>query len=239
MQLNFIVLQILREVSSINKKVGAIEEFSSSVKERLNDIEKFLSSSDLYPGRNFTMPQTLIYDQRNAPLLETSLYESTQQQSASFMENTPLYEPPSNPWDTSPSGSQWNYSPVRQCIPQYSYGSSTPRRVELTNVPVRPQYAAQTFPVARPVHLTTEEHKEKDIPTSSSTTKTRFSAKYLTDIKKASTSRYNFAVNLVRECFSDHLVICQLTFNLKIFIKVNLVSYQKSVDTEPINCVGV
>ena len=40
------------------------------------------------------MPQTLIYDQRNAPLLETSLYDSTQQRSASFMENTPLYEPP-------------------------------------------------------------------------------------------------------------------------------------------------
>ena len=54
---------------------------------------------------------------------------------------------------------------------------------------MRPQYAAaqQAFPVARPVHLTTEEHKEKDMPPSSTTTKTRFFAKYLTDIKKAST----------------------------------------------------
>lgn len=62
-QLNFIVLQILREVSSINKKVGAMymEEFSSSIKHRLNDIEKFLSS-DLYPI-NERMPQTLIYNQ--------------------------------------------------------------------------------------------------------------------------------------------------------------------------------
>ena len=31
----------------------------------------------------------------------------------------------------------------------------------------------------------------------------------------------------------------QLTFNLKISLKVNLVTYQKSLDTEPIKCVGV
>ena len=98
--------------------------------------------------------------------METSLYEPTQQQSASFME-TSLHEPTSNPWDTSPSGSQWNCSPVRQHIPQYPYESSTPGRLGLTNIPVQPQYAAtrQTLPVVRPVHLTTESHKEKDFGT--------------------------------------------------------------------------
>ena len=35
------------------------------------------------------------------------------------------------------------------------------------------------------------------------------------------------------------LVICQLTFNLKIFIKSEFDTYLKSLDTKPINCVGV
>ena len=37
--------------------------------------------------------------------------------------------------------------------------------------------------------------------------------------------------------YMHHLVICQLTLTLN--CQVNLVPYQKSLDTEPINCVGV
>ena len=36
-----------------------------------------------------------------------------------------------------------------------------------------------------------------------------------------------------------HLVIFQLTSTSKLSLRVNLVPYQKSLDTEPINCVGV
>ena len=35
------------------------------------------------------------------------------------------------------------------------------------------------------------------------------------------------------------LAICQFDFTLKLSLKVNLVPYQKSWDTKPINCVGV
>ena len=45
----------------------------------------------------------------------------------------------------------------------------------------------------------------EDPAPSSTTTKAHFSAKFLTDIKKASSFRYNFAVNLVRECFTEEI----------------------------------
>ena len=160
-----------------------MEESSVSTKERLDDIEEFLTGNHLYAVKegSFMTPQSSTYDEQNAMFMDTS-----------------LYGPSSNPWD-SPSGSQWNCSPVRQCIPNYSYASCTPRRLGtpgfqgLPSVSLqRSQYSAvqQTLPITRSVHnQTTKGHVEtKDSPISNKTTSMLFSAKFLTDVKKASSS---------------------------------------------------
>ena len=163
-----------------------ITENNGDLKKGIDDVMEFLS--DNIP---LTSSQSTVLPHQVSHSADSSTYEGT---SGYAYEDNYLYQD-EDMWHSS--FRHWQYSPSRNFT--YSGSLSSPRRYP-TSSPIQDISHVQSS-ITRP-RVTPQERTTPSLP-AASTSSSAFTAKFLADVKEMSSSQYNFAVNLVRECFDE------------------------------------
>ena len=169
-----LIIQVMKQVVAINKKLNNIKKENTDIKDEVEEISQFLTDNDfaITNAQNNVIPPYNDY---------------------------PRYQDPNdlwNGWEYSPNGS-FGYSTPRRITPRCDVG--LPQGSPLTRHSTPMSGQRFTSFIQTPA-VSISQRPSLSLSKSNSAL---FDARLLADIKEISQSRYNFAVNLVRHCFDE------------------------------------